>query len=823
MKHVLAQAEALATAFGTECPERWLTDAASSARDCADALLDSGHFRSAERVVETFLGHESIAAGEWGPVFEGIRARAKFAKDDLQACLEVSTSALARYHGRPTRDLASLRTYRAAGLWRRNRVEEAIEALSDLRSDLLSMPDTKYHAACALHLSSALNMAGERIAARDMVNEALVSGRRCGSLFWTSLALSSLSSIERQACRWAASIEAAARAVAGFEVLGNRVQLMHARRSMAITLWKRGRNSEALTAIHAGLREEAACASPMQVSYVRMLEGLVHLHMGSLELARTALRRAQLDISDVPESRPNLLILEYVGDLELEQGRPQAALGIYQESLNHALATIPRGDIVAELRRRIAECHLLLGEPERAKCEARLAIELAREIVERYDEAASYRVLAVAHVQLGELEEAKKVFETAFGIYDEIETPYEWGKLWMSYGDWLAEEQSPRFGNRSHALEAYRAAFECFERAEARLRLEQARAKLESLNDRMRTENEPYVPSELRPRPARRPKVNAELVRRAQWALDTFGMVTRSEGILEMLEDVARVAVSDLPVLVLGESGTGKELVAQGVHRLSGRVGDFLAVNASAVPESMLESEFFGHMKGAFTNALADKVGLFEAAHEGTIFLDEIGEMSVDLQAKLLRYLETGVMRRVGGTRDVRANARVIAATNRSRESMQKGSGFRSDLYYRLAHAVYTLPPLRQRGDDVELLIDHYLAEFNRAAQRRVTLSGAARARLLEHGWPGNVRQLRAVIQKMVVSAPHDGPLTPREVPLEGGEAPASLNEELEAREIAGIEAALRESNGNKTKAAELLHLRRTSLITKMKRLGLMP
>jgi transcriptional regulator with PAS, ATPase and Fis domain len=394
----------------------------------------------------------------------------------------------------------------------------------------------------------------------------------------------------------------------------------------------------------------------------------------------------------------------------------------------------------------------------------------------------------------------------------------------MSYGDWLATETAPGFGNASHALEAYRAAIEHFERIGASSRLAEARTRLDAHEQRMRAEDDPYVPSELRPRPARRPKVSAELARRSQWALDTFGMVTRSEGILEMLEDIARVAVSDLPVLVLGESGTGKELVAQGVHRLSGRIGDFLAVNASAVPESMLESEFFGHMKGAFTNALADKVGLFEAAHEGTIFLDEIGEMSVDLQAKLLRYLETGALRRVGGTRDLRANARVIAATNRTRESLQKGEGFRSDLYYRLAHAVYTLPPLRQRGDDVELLLDHYLAEFNLSAHRRVTLSDAARARLLEHGWPGNVRQLRAVLQKMVVSAPHDGPLTPRDVPLdESGDAPAGLVEELDARLRSSIESALREAKGNKTKAAELLNLRRTSLITKMKRLGLMP
>ena len=141
-----------------------------------------------------------------------------------------------------------------------------------------------------------------------------------------------------------------------------------------------------------------------------------------------------------------------------------------------------------------------------------------------------------------------------------------------------------------------------------------------------------------------------------------------------MLEEVASVAVSDLPVLILGESGTGKELVAQGVHALSGRTGEFVAINCSAVPEAMLEGEFFGYMRGAFTNAVADKPGLFEVAHEGTVFLDEIGEMSLDLQSKLLRFLETGTLRRVGATRDTQVETRIVAATNRERSAACRGA-----------------------------------------------------------------------------------------------------------------------------------------------------
>lgn len=657
-----------------------------------------------------------------------------------------------------------------------------------------------------------------------MAVEAWVSARRSGSAFWDAMSNQVLASIERQACRWASAEDTARAALSGFQKVGNLHQSSYTRRSLAITQWKRGKLTEALATLAASIAEAQEAGTRLQLTYSHMLEALIRIHLGEHEQARQILEGIRAAQKPSDDARSKMLVLEYLGDVDLEQGRPEPAIALYRESLTQALALVPRGDVVAELRRRIAECHLLMGRTAEAREEAAAALDICREIHERYDEAATYRVLALAFAKLGQPAEAKKHFAAGFATFDEIETPYEWGKLWMSYGDWLATETAPGHGNLSHALEAYRSAVEHFERIGAKSRLAEARARLEAHEARMRAENEPYVPSELRPRPARRPKVSAELARRSQWAMDTFGMVTRSERILEMLEDIARVAVTDLPVLVLGESGTGKELVAQGVHRLSGRVGEFLAVNASAVPESMLESEFFGHVKGSFTNALADKQGLFEAAHEGTIFLDEIGEMSVDLQAKLLRYLESGVMRRVGGTRDIRVDSRVVAATNRPREAMQRGEGFRSDLYYRLAHAVYTLPPLRQRGDDLELLLEHFLGEFNRAGHRRVRLSDAARARLLGHGWPGNVRQLRAVVQKMVLSAPHDGPLTPRDVPLDdAATAPTSLVEELDAREKASIESALREAKGNKTKAAEILSLRRTSLITKMKRLGLMP
>jgi DNA-binding NtrC family response regulator len=521
-------------------------------------------------------------------------------------------------------------------------------------------------------------------------------------------------------------------------------------------------------------------------------------------------------------SRGSLLTAEYLGDIDLEQGNAKAALARFVPALTQALALVPRGDVVAELRRRIAECHLLLGDPAQSLAEATEAIALCREIHERYDEAATHRVIALAHAALGHHGEAKKAFDAGFAEYDEIETPYEWGKLWLAYGDWLSADSSESYRSLSGAREAYVAAIDHFERIGAEFRLAQARTRLASLDETMRLEGATYAPTHGKVRPARRPRHSAEVLRRSQWALDTFGIVTRSAPLLDMLHELGRVAVSDLPVLVLGESGTGKELVAKGVHLLSGRTGEFVAINCSAVPEAMLEGEFFGYMKGSFTNAVADKPGLFEVAHEGTVFLDEIGEMSPDLQSKLLRFLETGTLRRVGATRDQRVDTRIIAATNRDRAALQSGSTFRSDLYYRLAHAVYELPPLRARGDDVELLLEHFLGAFNRIAGKHARFGDAALARMLQFAWPGNVRELQAVVRKLVVAAGHDTVFTPRDLPLlEGADTRKDFIGETLANEKKRIVAALEQSHWVKTDAANILRISRTTLLSKMKRMGI--
>jgi len=236
----------------------------------------------------------------------------------------------------------------------------------------------------------------------------------------------------------------------------------------------------------------------------------------------------------------------------------------------------------------------------------------------------------------------------------------------------------------------------------------------------------------------------------------------------------------------------------------------------------MMEAEFFGSVHGSYTGSTRDRAGLFEEADKGSVFLDEIGDMPVDLQSKLLRFLETGEVRRIGANSGKRVDARLIAATNRDASKMQSGDMFRPDLYYRLAHAVFTLPPLRSRGDDVALLVDHFLDTFTQEARKRVSLSGAARQRLLAYTWPGNVRQLRALMQRLVVQTSEGQVITPRDVPLtDTTDAPRNFVEEMEGQEKSRILEALEKTQFIKADAARVLRMSRTTLLGKMKRYGI--
>jgi DNA-binding NtrC family response regulator len=306
------------------------------------------------------------------------------------------------------------------------------------------------------------------------------------------------------------------------------------------------------------------------------------------------------------------------------------------------------------------------------------------------------------------------------------------------------------------------------------------------------------------------------------------GLIGRTAGMLEVYKQIALAADSSAPVLIAGESGTGKELVARAIHSYGRRARDpFVAVNCGAIAETLLESELFGHTRGAFTGAVADAKGLFEQAGHGTMFLDEIGETSPALQVKLLRVLEESEVRPVGAGRPVRVHARVIGATNADLERDVAAGRYRQDLYYRLSVIVIRVPALRDRRADIPLLLEHFLENACARAGRRVTLSSDALDALIRYDWPGNVRELENTIERLVlfgrgsVIEVADLPDAIRHVERPVEErlfADLPSLDELERRYLQHVLEAV---GGNRTRAAEVLGIDRRTLYRMAQRFGI--
>jgi DNA-binding NtrC family response regulator len=319
-------------------------------------------------------------------------------------------------------------------------------------------------------------------------------------------------------------------------------------------------------------------------------------------------------------------------------------------------------------------------------------------------------------------------------------------------------------------------------------------------------------------------------------------IVGEHASIREVSQQIQKVAATDSTCLLLGESGTGKELFALAIHHLSPRRGQpFVALNCAAIPEGLVENELFGHERGAFTGAGARKVGKMDLAHRGTLFLDEIGELPLAIQAKLLRVLEERRFERVGGTQSIDVDVRIVVATNRNLQKLAEEKLFREDLYFRISAVPMTIPPLRERGNDVLLLADHFLEKFSREfAKPGLELSDDARDRLLHYRWRGNVRELQNTLERAVILADGltirpDGLQLPASKPDAEHLPPGMLAEnfswegsleEVTGRALSHVEKALLENTmseckWNKTRAAEKLGVSPKTLLTKLRNAGL--
>jgi len=307
------------------------------------------------------------------------------------------------------------------------------------------------------------------------------------------------------------------------------------------------------------------------------------------------------------------------------------------------------------------------------------------------------------------------------------------------------------------------------------------------------------------------------------------GIVGRSPALQRVLRLVETVATTDAAVLIRGETGTGKELIAGLIHQLSTRRnGQLVRFNCTAIPAGLLESELFGHERGAFTGAIARRIGRFELAHRGTVLLDEIGDLPLELQPKLLRVLEQQEFERIGSAHTIRSDARVIAATNRPLEDLVAAGDFRPDLFYRLNVFPIALPPLRERADDIPLLVHHFVGHHAKRLGRRIdSIPADVMETLVHHPWPGNVRELQHVIQRAVILS-HGGSLQlpPLEAPVKTARTPVPQGATLADAAREHIVEVLRETNGivaGPRGAAARLGLKRTTLLSKMEKLGITP
>ena len=298
--------------------------------------------------------------------------------------------------------------------------------------------------------------------------------------------------------------------------------------------------------------------------------------------------------------------------------------------------------------------------------------------------------------------------------------------------------------------------------------------------------------------------------------LNSFAnIIGQDTKMLQVFQQIRDVTDYNYPVLISGETGTGKELVAAAIHNEGRRSGaPFIAINCGALPESLIESELFGHVKGAFSDAIRDKKGRFELAHRGTIFLDEVTELSKNVQVKLLRFLQEGTFEKVGGEKTISVNIRVIIATNKDLKKEVRNKNFREDLYYRLNVIPISIPPLRERKNDIPVLIDHFLKQAEEDYKIKSSrISKEAMSLMMDYAWPGNVRELQNAIQFAIVKC-GGGLITPNELPadLRDNKKPLLKSGHSKKLDFDTIKSALEKTGGNKSKAAKLLRVGRATL-----------
>ncbi len=540
------------------------------------------------------------------------------------------------------------------------------------------------------------------------------------------------------------------------------------------------------------------------------LQAELSRRQGDLETAQSKIEQARA-IEMPVRSREHTICIEYAGKIEADLGNRKHAIKLFREALAIEREANPKSDTVSECLRHIADNLIALGQYGQAIDYAKRCLDLSRTNYEAIEVAAALRALANAQSRLDKPEEAESLFEESIAGFRAVEEPYELAIASHDLAVHGLREDAGDVDVMARVTEAER----LFERLGATTWLERTRQLRAEAMKQLSRRGEGA--SSGRRSPRRQPDAN-----------DTCGFITSDAGLLKELEELVLVSQVDIPVLITGERGTGKEIFAQEVHRLSKREGKLIALNCAAIPSELQEATFFGHARGSFTGAIADRQGAFELAQNGTLFLDEIGDMSLEAQAKLLRVLEEKKIWRIGDSKPRDVSARIVAATNHNIHELVRSGRFRPDLFDRLDGHAVDLTPLRTRRDDIDLLIDYLLDEANEETGRNVRFPEELRKLYKRYPWPGNVRELAQDVKRLVAhKLEGDAGVEHSRVwkrlkggeemlEPEGGSSPTLLEIQRQA-----IREAMERADGNQSQAARILGLSRTTLIGRMKRLGI--
>ncbi|HET9887720.1 MAG TPA: sigma 54-interacting transcriptional regulator [bacterium] len=648
-------------------------------------------------------------------------------------------------------------------------------------------------------LAKALNCRGHglrrlgRLAdAQEDYLDAMAAARRAQDAHEIGLASSNLGFLLWQSGRYAEARAHHRRAVAIHEETGSETHVTREIFALAIDEYHCGSWKESSALLD-------RCGERARNRQDRRLEIAVAIAQARLLLAqgedpRELLETARRAAAEHGYAHDLVLIGQLEGEAAMERGEREEASRILEEAWRRAKVASAKGEPGGDAAWRLALAEELLGDPHHRVLDLlHQALEVATAREYRALEAIVRRVLAFALARRDQHAEAWRNFEISIAILRELRLPYETGRSLAAWGEALAEA-----GETSGALVALRDARAIFAGLGAVRELRKADDLLAACT---------HVSEE-------RVEVEAKLDASPS---DPFSrIVTNSLSMNEAIARARRIAPSRIPVLLTGETGTGKELFARAIHDASPvRKRPFLAVNCAALTETLLESELFGHTKGAFTGAVADRIGIFEAAQGGTVFLDEIGKAPLSLQAKLLRVVDSGELRRVGGTEVVHVEVRIIAAGNRDLLSLLGSGDFLPDLYYRLRGFEIRIAPLRERIEDIELL-------FERFAGRPV--SKPALEVLEAYEWPGNVREMRHVAESTAFLTGGMGAISRDALPDWIRQDPEDAVKKIRSmREIqkSALLDALAKFGGNRSRAARELGISRQTLYSRLSKLGL--